>query len=723
VPDGPECTEFQEVRASVVSPLDPAVKSSVNGIPTDELRKMLSGGTRLSDWWTIDFDATGTPTLNLKDMPMRDGPRGVHHVSTSDNATTFAIAEARAASFDLDLEYRVGVAAGRETRAFKYDVLLAPTMNVLRHPAWGRAQETYGEDPILVGEMAAAFTRGVQDAGTIACPKHFALNNTENNRGDPGKTPVDMRVDQQTLHENYLKNFQIVVEKADPGCIMASYNKINGTRMAANGDMLNGVLRGEWHWDGFVVSDWWATDNDAAQASLEGGLDLEMPDDNAFDQLASSGVSSDRLREAAARIVNARVKFKHDTPAYQDSAKNPGIVSEQSHKDLARETAEKGAVLLKNADAILPLAQGKSIVVLGPDRNRPHNQVTVRGNPSGLGDRGSSSTAPAYAVSVLKGLQDYVANAALGITVTESADASAASSADIAIIPVTMDWEDEGENYNEGKDRVDLYLSKTHPRYWDPNARPPGDSSSPTPDSQYLPAKFIADAAAKNPNVVVLLMVGSAIIVEDWIDSAKGIVQTFYPGQEGGNAIASLLFGEVNFSGKLPFTVAKEPGHYPEFGNTAASVDVEYLHGYRRFEANATAPRYWFGFGLSYTKFDYGDVKVLCSEGISKAGRLAVSVPVTNTGERPGDEVVQLYISYPGAAKTIHPRPAKELKAFTRVHLEPGETKDVELVVSAKDLAYWDEASGWQVESGEHRVLVGPSADPEVLKSQTFTVN
>ena len=417
--DDPSCMAFEPERAAYLTPQAPGVEGLVNQLTTDQRLAMLHGGQRLQgEWWTIDFDATGAAPIGLSDMPMRDGPRGVSQLNNG-QSTTFAVAMARGASFDLDLEYRVGQVFASEMKAFKYDVALAPTMNVLRHPGWGRAQETYGEDPVHVGEMAAAFVRGLQDGGRIACPKHFAVNNTENNRGDGAEEPVvNMIVDAQTLHENYLRNFQIVVEKADPGCIMAAYNRVNGPRCTQNPDLLTDVLRSEWGWTGFVVSDWWGAQPGAGAEALNAGLDLEMPDNNSFSShqsdLTSGAIDVNRVNEAAGRIINARLKFGHDTDAYKNAAPNAGIVNEQSHKDLARETAEKGAVLLKNDD-ILPLGAAAttaeigtptvgSIIVLGPDANRPHADAPSASHPSGLGDRGSSRTTPPYAVSFTQGL-------------------------------------------------------------------------------------------------------------------------------------------------------------------------------------------------------------------------------------------------------------------------------------------------------------------------------
>jgi beta-glucosidase len=704
------CSMFTADRANMLSPVDPGVAPLVQQMSVEQKIAMLSGGPNCPNY-DCDFAATGVPGLNpaIPDWHMGDGPRGVH-VLSGGKSTTWAVAEARAAAFDTDLEYRVGKAQGEEMLALKLDVSLAPTINTLRHPAWARAQETYGEDPIIQGELGAAFVRGMQ-VSVVSCPKHFAGNDTDNNRHT-----VIAKMDEQTLRENYTKPFEIVVQKADPACIMAAYNGINDTISNAtcteNGHLMTDIARTEWKWTGTMISDWWATKQHGA-TSLNAGLDLEMPDNRAFVQLAQAlqmaQVKGTRIDEAATRILNSRIKFKQLTAAYINNPGNAQITDDKTHQALASETEEKGAVLLKN-DKILPLgAKGqalgsttaavKSIIFLGPDAAIPTTMVKTANVASGLGDRGSSNTNPPYAVSFIDGLK---ARAGAGVTITSSANAADASKAEVVIIPVAMAHEDEGEAFDGGSDRVDLTLSGAHPRHW----------------GATKPAAFIKAAAAANPNVIVLLAVGSAIVMEDWMTSAKGIVQTFYPGQEGGNAAAKLLFGDINFSGKLPFTVAQNPADYPVFQNNIDATSVEYLHGYRKFEKEAKPVRFWFGYGMSYTTYEYSDLKVLCTDGVTETGRLNVQVTVKNTGMMAGDEIVQLYIGYP---KTTARRPAKELKAFTRVTLMPGDSKNVQLSVAAKDMAYWG-ANGWTVEKIEHAVLVGPSSDPMKLMSAPFTI-
>jgi len=704
------CSMFAADRTNVLSPVDPGVAPLVQQMSVDQKIAMLSGGPNCPNY-DCDFAATGVPGLNpaIPDWHMGDGPRGVH-VLSGGKSTTWAVAEARAAAFDTDLEYRVGKAQGEEMLALKLDVSLAPTINTLRHPAWARAQETYGEDPIVQGELGAAFVRGMQ-VSVVACPKHFAGNDTDNNRHT-----VIAKMDEQTLRENYAKPFEIVVQKADPACIMAAYNGVNDTVSNAtcteNAHLLTDIARTECKWTGTMISDWWATKQHGS-VSLNAGLDLEMPDNRAFVQLPQAlqmaQIKGTRIDEAATRILNSRIKFKQLTAAYINAPGNPQVTDDKTHQALASETEEKGAVLLKN-DQMLPLgAKGqalgsttgavKSIIFLGPDAAIPTTMVKTANVASGLGDRGSSNTNPPYAVSFIDGLK---ARAGAGVTITSSANAADASKAEVVIIPVAMAHEDEGEAFDGGSDRVDLTLSGAHPRHW----------------GATKPAAFIKAAAAANPNVIVLLAVGSAIVMEDWMTSAKAIVQTFYPGQEGGNAAAKLLFGDINFSGKLPFTVAQNPADYPAFQNNIDATSVEYLHGYRKFEKEAKPVRFWFGYGMSYTTYEYSNLKVLCTDGVAETGRLNIQVTVKNTGMMAGDEVVQLYIGYP---KTAARRPAKELKAFTRVTLMPGESKDVQMSVAAKDMAYWG-TNGWTVEKVEHAVLVGPSADPMKLMSAPFTI-
>jgi len=723
--DDPSCTVFDTPRVSFVQTDHPDEKSRFSQMSTDEKLAIMSGPSSCPSY--ACFDALGLSNRNIPDFRMRDGPRGVRGNAAqgeSTPTTAFAVAEARAASFDTGLEYEVGQAMAAELRGLRRDILLAPTINTLRNPRWARAQETYGEDPVLIGELGAAFTKGMQDGpaagqGMPACPKHYVGNDTDENRGG-GNTPGAVNVvypDEQTLRENYTRPFEIIVEKADPACIMAAYNGLTITDSATDKSghwcteshhLLTDILRTEWNWKGYVVSDWWATKANGP-ASINAGLDLEMPDNRAFVQLPTAvgnTVTTATITQADTRILNARQHFKNNTDAYKNGSGFPSV-TDAGHIALAKQTSLEGAVLLKN-DSILPIPAGKSIVLLGPDNNLPDaSKVGTAGAASGLGDRGSSNTIPPYAVSYAAGLKSA------GYTVTQSANSSDANKGDIAIVIVSMAHEDEGEAFDNGADRQNLTLAGPHPLHW----------------SGTKPSAFINAAAKVNPNLIVLLNVGSAIVQEDWMASAKGIVETFYPGEEGGNAIASLLAGKANFSGKLPFTVAQNPADYPAFqNNNADAMTFDYLHGYRKFEAEGKPVRYWFGYGLSYTTFKYSNLKVLCSNGISRTGRLNVSVDVQNTGTMDGDEIVQLYVGYPTAAPGVR-RPKKELKSFARVHIPAGMTQTVQLTVPASYIAYYDgtkNINGWSFEPTGYMydVIVAGSADPmdANLQKASFTI-
>lgn len=692
--DSPK-TRFRKLRPEGVD--HQAALDAMTEMTVDQKIAMLSGG-QICPFKDCDFDATGVPALGIKDFRLRDGPRGVH-TADGTKATTFAVPAARGASFDTDLEMRIGQATGREMAALNLDLMLAPQVNTIRHPRWARAQESYSEDPVVLGKFGAAYTRGVQEY-VPACPKHFAANNTDENR-----ETMSANVDEQTLRENYTRAFKIVVEEADPACIMASYNRVNSIHSTENEHLLTDILRTDWNWEGFVISDWWASTPQNGAESLNAGLDLEMPDESAFVTLQGAlddgDVTGARIDEAALRILNVRARFGQLEPGYNEDPEDASLVDDPAHKALARESAEKGAVLLKNEGEILPISDSVgSILVMGPDALVPITDTITEGIAHGLGDRGSSNTYPPYAVSYLDGITARAGQA--GVSVGHSVTPSEAAGADLIIIPVTMKHEDEGEAFGGGGDRDDLTLGGGHPTHW-----------------QTKPTQFINQVAAVNPNVVVLIATGSAVIVEDWIDSAPGIVHTFYPGQEAGNAVANLLFGDVNFSAKLPFTVARNEADYPIFGNASDNVTMDYLHGYRKFDTEALSPRYWFGHGLSYTTFEYSDFEILC-DSISADGAINAVVNVTNTGTVAGDEVVMAFIGYPN---TRARRPNKEIKQWRRTGmLAPGDTAQVFFSIPVRELAYWGDA-GWQLEMVEHSLIVAPTADPADPKKLELPVS
>jgi beta-glucosidase len=639
----------------------------------DKIAQM-HGSSFRSGWRT-----PGVPALGIPGFGMLDGPRGVS--AGAGNATAFPVGMARGATWDPALEERVGDAMGEELRAKTSSVLLAPTINILRHPRWGRAQETYGEDTFHLGHMATGFVQGVQ-RHAIANPKHFAANSIEDTR-----CTVDVSVDERSLREIYLRHFGEAVQRGRAASVMSAYNLVNGHYCGENAHLLTDVLRDDWGFRGFVESDW-ILGTRSTVPSVLAGLDIEMPSASFFgqplmDAVAGGQVPVTLIDDAVRRILRAQLCFRLDT---DPPVAEPARIESPAHLDLALEVARKSIVLLKNAGAALPLERSRvgSVVVVG-------GLATV----ANLGDTGSSSVAPTTTVTPLAGIVARAAGVAVthiaGPTLTP-ADAAQIAGAGAAVVVAGLTSADEGEGLVGAGDRVGLALAGTQDQ-------------------------LIADVAALNPRTIVVLE-GSGPVTMPWLGDVPAVLMAWYPGQQGGAAIADVLFGDVAPSGKLPLTFPVAEADLPPFDNQSRSVTYGYYHGYRWLDRNGVAPLFPFGFGLSYTTFRYDDLTVAPAT-VSPWGRVRVTVDLTNTGSVAGDEVVQLYVSYPGSAVD---RAVRDLKAFARVHLEPGQTRTVPLDVRAADLAYWDVAAGaWTIEPIAYDVHVGPSSGDLPL-SGTFTV-
>ncbi|MEW6271169.1 MAG: glycoside hydrolase family 3 C-terminal domain-containing protein [Thermodesulfobacteriota bacterium] len=604
--------------------------------------------------------------LGIPGFRMVDGPRGVRAGKT----TAFPVGMARGATFDPALERRVGEAIGVETLARGGNVVLAPVVNLLRHPRWGRAQETYGEDSHHLGVMGAAFVEGAQ-RHVVASVKHYAVNSIENNR-----FTVSANLSERTLREVYLPHFRKTVE-AGVGSVMSAYNRVGGTWCSEHPLLLREILKGEWGFDGFVESDWIFGMHDTA-ASVRAGLDVEMPCAKVYGErllaaVESGAVSEADVDDAVRRILRIMLRFGvFDGPLPLD----PTIVACAEHAALAREVARKGIVLLKNDGALLPLdrASTRRIAVVGAlagERN--------------LGDRGSSYVSPPYAVTPLAGLEERAHGFTLDVVASDapSADELARiAQADVAIVVAGLTSQDEGEGQITAGDRTRLELSDEHER-------------------------LILDVARTNPRTVVVLEGGSAIVVERWVERVPALLMAWYPGMEGGHAIAEVLLGEVNPSGRLPITFARSEDQLPPWANDHDEVEYGFLHGYRLLDHAGEEPRFPFGFGLSYTSFAYRSL-TLEADAIPRDGGLRARVEVANTGAVAGDEVVQLYV---GAERSRVERAPRDLRAFARVHLAPGEAATVVLDVPAADLAYWDEdAHAWRLEDVEYTAWAGASS-------------
>lgn len=627
--------------------------------------------------------------LGFDGIYFSDGPRGC----TMGRSTCFPVAIARGASFDVDLEERVGDAIGKEVRAQGCNTFGGVCINLLRHPAWGRAQEGYGEDPVLLGEMGAAITRGVQRHNVVATVKHFALNSIENSR-----FKVNVRADERVLREVYLPHFKRVIDEG-AGAVMSAYNKVNSFYCGHNRHLLTEILRNDWGFDGVVMSDWilGCYGPDAAEA----GLDIEAPEPRFYGETLIEAVRDGRVPESAVdravrNILALQLRFfrKADPQIYDIS-----LVASPAHRLLAREAAEAGAVLLKNDRGLLPLERStlRRVALIGP--------LAETGN---LGDNGSSRVMPPEIVTLAEGLRAAL-EPYCRLTVHDGASldeaVALARGADAVILAVGLTAEDEGE-----------YIAIPVPAKdgGAPTTREiGGDRLSLSLDpAQDLLVKAVVRA---NPNSIVTLIGGSAIMMDHWKNDVAAILMLWYPGMEGGHAAARLLLGEATPGGKLPFSIPAREEDLPFFRSETDEIEYGLFHGYTKLEREGLTPAFPFGFGLSYTNFRIGE-PAMVREGDGWTFR----VEVTNTGKRAGSEVVQLYL---GLERSRIERARKLLRGFRKVHLAPGESADVVLTLSRDDLAYWNEAvNDWAIEDIPYTAYIGTSSRREDLQAVEFSL-
>ncbi|HSJ57099.1 MAG TPA: glycoside hydrolase family 3 C-terminal domain-containing protein [Anaerolineae bacterium] len=625
--------------------------------------------------------------LGIPGIRFADGPRGV----VVGSSTCFPVPMARGASWDVDLEARIGDAIGVEARAQGANFFGGVCINLLRHPAWGRAQETYGEDPHHLGEMGAALVRGVQ-RHVMACIKHYACNSIENTR-----FKVNVRLDERTLREVYLPHFRRCVDEG-AAAVMSAYNKVNGAHCDQNRHLLRDILKDEWGFDGFVISDFVFGTHTPLSATA--GLDVEMPVTIHFGRRLRRAVRRGQVAEAVIdeavlRLLRKRLEFAQ---IGEPARYRPGALVCPEHVALAREAAVKSMVLLQNEPV-----DGAPVLPLDLTRIE---RLAVVGHLAALpntGDHGSSQVRPPYVVTPLEGMR-----AAVGDKVTvdydDGHDVSAAarlvSGAGAALLVAGYTFEDEGEYMGSpfqarGGDRASLALE-------------PHDE------------RLIQAVAAANPHTVVVLVGGSAVVTEAWRAQVPAILMAWYSGMEGGHALADLLFGNANPSGKLPCVFPRSASHLPFFDRTATEIEYDLLHGYRLLDSAGHEPAFPFGFGLSYTNYEYGNLRV-SNEVVGPEDTLVVCVDVANRGKHQGEEVVQLYAGCPGLAVN---RPPRELKAFVRVPLNPGETRQVTFDLPVRRLAYYDVGtSKWSVEPGTYSIYAGGSSHPADLLSAGFQVH
>ena len=607
-------------------------------------------------WHTKDLSAYGLPS-----MMMSDGPHGLRcqksgtdmlGMNRSEPATCFPTAALTACSWDRELLGEIGKAIALEAKANGVALLLGPGVNIKRNPLCGRNFEYFSEDPFLAGKLAASFIRGVQGTGTGACLKHFALNNQEYKRFN-GSSQVDAR----SMREIYLAPFETAVKEGKPDAVMCGYNKINGVHCSDSRELLTEILRDQWGFDGLVVTDWGAM-NDRIMA-MKAGCDLTMPGGSDYmekelEQAVKTGKLSEKeIDKCALRILRLMEKAQaegKDAPDYDRNA----------HHALARRAAAESAVLMKNEGGLLPLKEGSSVALIGAMAESPRYQGAGSShiNPTKLVSAREAMPGAAFAPGCLP---DGSTTEKL---LSQAAETARGAEAAVVFAGLTDAFE------SEGFDRENLRMPEGHVR-------------------------LIETVAAANPNTVVVLCCGG-VVECGWADRVKAVLYLGLGGQASGEAAAELLFGRTNPGGRLAESWPLRYEDCPSSGCYRGRKNPQYREGiyvgYRYYDKAKVPVRWPFGYGLSYTRFAYSDMKL---EGDS------VSCTVTNTGALPGAEIVQLYIAPPQTG--LH-RPLKELKGFEKVFLQPGESKRVSMALDERSFSLWDE--GWRTPGGEYTLLL-----------------
>ncbi len=730
------------LAAACGGPLSPQDKLTVNDKKINELIAQMTLEEKVNMLHSkTNMSSAGVERLGIADMNYADGTFGIREEGvpngfqsagwTLDSATYFPTGSALAATWSEELAYKYGTGMGKEARLRGKDVILGPAVNIQRLPVGGRTYEYLSEDPILSAALALEYTKGVQDEGTAVCIKHFAVNNQETNRGS-----VDAQLDERTLREIYLKPFERAIIEGGAMSVMPAYNKVNGDYCSENEHLLNEILRGEWGFKGFTVSDWGGTHS--TMGAMLHGLNVQMTGSNylgqpVIDSIATGALSEDLVDEKVRQILRVRYAIK---PVPADVA-NTVMTSQPESQQIAREVAEKSIVLLKNEGSVLPLKKGiKTIAVIGQN-------AVLKTQSGGMG----AGVKALYEITPLQGIETRAAKEGIQVcyapgyknfpgrrwgpapatpnpleaaAIDEPADPAmvaeaceAAAKADVVIFFGGTNKSIE----TEGSDRQNIDL-------------PCGQN------------ELVKALKAVNPNLVTVLISGGPTDLRELEPVSPAIVQGWWNGTEGGTALAEVLFGDIAPSGKLPFTFpakledspAYAMGNFPDknaggdlfsllyrpdvmkmsreerqklidsMPKPVSKYTERFYVGYRWFDTKNVKPMYAFGHGLSYVEFEYDDLKAVVGKDA-----VQVSFKLENEGVMPADEVVQLYVTRVDSKVEW---PAKELKAFQRVSLRAGETKVVNLEIPLKELRYWNEATNaWDLEHGKLQLLLGSASD------------
>lgn len=666
----------------------------VNKMTLEEKVGLMSGDTSLQKitcekqmgvhWNQYPYGAGGNQRFGVPKILFCDGGRGV--VCGVRRATCFPVPIMRGATFDVKLEKQIGHAIGREVRAFGGNFFGGICVNLPYHPGWGRCQEVYGEDSCLLGAMGSALIQGVQDEYVIACVKHYAFNSMENSRF---KVSIDCGV--RTEREVFLRHFKECIDSG-AAAVMSAYNKYRGILCGHSEYLLRRVLKGEWQFDGFVISDFFWGISDTERA-VTGGCDVEMCHTSVYgkqllDAVRSGRVDESLIDEAAMRIVRTMVAFDRE---FSCSGQKAGeeVIGCRQHAKLALRAAQEGITLIKNENHVLPLSRNmKRIAVIG--------KLAAEEN---TGDRGSSRVYPEHVITPLEGIVKKVPGSEVVYYDGDDPEhmKRLAAGADAVIFIVGLNHRDEGEykqpdpDGTRGGDRESLRLHRSE-------------------------VEMLEKVGDINPVSAVVVMGGGTVLISEWEQKISAILFTYYPGQEGGTALAQILFGEVNPSGKLPFTLPAEEFDLPCVDWDAAEQHYGYYCGYRRLDKLGIEPFRPFGYGLSYTEFTLSE-----PEAIWDKGRLSSFVTVKNTGTAAGTEVVQMYA---GFSRSALDRPVKILCGFQRVRLKPDEEKRVRISCPGDRLKYYDvHSQKFVLERMETDVYIGTSASEKDLLKKTVYVD
>lgn len=653
---------------------------SIDHLSLEDKVTLLTGNS----FWTT----RSIPDAGVEGALLTDGPHGVRlqqgdadhlGINSSAPATAFPPAATTGSSWDPRLLEEMGVALGRESLALGVDVLLGPGINIKRSPLGGRNFEYFSEDPLLSGALGAGWVRGIESQGVGASVKHFAANNQETDR-----MSISADVDERTLREIYFPAFERTVNEARPSTVMCSYNKINGVYASQNSWLLSSVLRDDWGFDGYVVSDWGAVVDPVA--AVEAGLDLEMPGvGDASPNAILQAVRDGRLSEATIDTAVSRILETHDRLRARRTAEGASFTGDEHHA-LARRIATESTVLLRNEGNLLPLSSNDdagSLAVIGEFARTPRFQ--------GAGSSFVNPTRLDSALDALAARTSRPVTFAAGFRLDGERDdallteaVAAARDADTAVLFLGLPPQDE----SEGFDREHMDMSAVQ-------------------------QELAAAVVAVNPRTVVVLSNGAVVTVTGVLDDAPAIIEAWLGGQAGGSAIADVLFGDAEPGGRLAETIPHALSHTPAHINWPGS-DGHVLYGerlyvgYRWYDSVDRDVAFPFGYGLSYTSFEYSDLTVDVVEGEAAA---TVSFAVTNTGERAGSDVAQLYV---GDSHSRVDRPVRELRGFEKVRLQPGESERVTIELGARAFAYWG-SEGWVTDPGDFTIEVGRSSREIVL--------